>query len=56
MKYYVAIINDPTSPENGKKLANTKMPYNKYQGMTKEQFTEATKYICIYRIKIVGID
>lgn len=52
MKTYKAVITETTAAENGQVVANTKSP-GQYKGMTKEQFTEATKYISAYRIEII---
>jgi len=52
MKTYKAIITEETSVQKGEIIANTKSP-GQYKGMTKEQFTEATKNISAYTIEIV---
>ena len=52
MTTYKAIITEETSAQKGQIVANTKSP-GKYKGMTKEQFTEATKSISAYTIEIV---
>ena len=52
MKNYKAVITEETSAEKGMVVANTKSSLQ-YKGMTKEEFTEATKYISAYRIEIV---
>ena len=52
MKNYKAIITEETSAQKGQIVANTKSS-SKYKGMTKEQFTEATKNISVYTIEIV---
>jgi hypothetical protein len=54
MKTFTAIITEATSTQKGQIVANTKSP-GQYKGMTKEQFTEATKYISAYKIEIVEI-
>ena len=51
MKTYKAIITE-ASAQKGQIVANTKSP-SQYKGMTKEQFTEATKSISVYTIEIV---
>lgn len=51
MTHYAAIITEETAPTKGQVIANTKKP-GKYRGMTKEEFTEATKYISCYKITI----
>lgn len=51
MTHYAAIITDETAPNNGQMIANTKSSL-RYKGMTKEEFTEATKYISCYKITI----
>jgi hypothetical protein len=50
---YKAIVTERTSPSFGQMVANTKTPNSKYKGMTKEQFTEATKYISCFTISII---
>jgi len=52
MKTYKAIVTETTAASNGQVIANTKSP-GQYKGMTKEQFTEATKYISAYTISII---
>jgi hypothetical protein len=52
MTTYKAIITEETSAQKGQIVANTKSP-SQYKGMTKEQFTEATKNISAYTIEIV---
>lgn len=52
MKTYKAVVTETTSAEKGQIVANTKSP-GQYKGMTKEQFTEATKYISAYTIEII---
>ena len=52
MTYFKAIITEETSPKKGEQVANTKSSL-KFKGMTKEQFTEATKYISCYTISIL---
>ena len=51
MKYYKAVVTEKNSPETGSIIANTKSSI-KYKGMTKEEFTEATKYISVYTTQI----
>ena len=52
MKTYKAVITETTAGQKGQIVANTKSP-SQYKGMTKEQFTEATKYISAYTIEIL---
>lgn len=52
MKTYKAVITETTAAEKGQVVANTKSS-SQYKGMTKEQFTEATKNISAYTIEIV---
>jgi len=52
MTTYKAIITEATSGQKGQIVANTKSP-SQYKGMTKEQFTKATKYTSAYAIEIV---
>jgi len=52
MKTYTAIIIEATSAQKGQILANTKSP-GQYKGMSKSEFTEATKYISAFKIEIV---
>lgn len=52
MTTYKAIITEETSSQKGQIVANTKSP-GQYKGMTKEKFTEATKYISGETIEIV---
>lgn len=54
MTYYKAVIAEKTAADFGQVIANTKSSV-KYKGMTKEQFTEATKYISCYKIEIVEL-
>tara|TARA_R110000850_G_scaffold49537_4_gene122167 strand:- start:1211 stop:1372 length:162 start_codon:yes stop_codon:yes gene_type:complete len=51
MKTYKAIITE-ASAQKGQIVANTKSS-GQYKGMTKEKFTEATKYISAFTIEIV---
>ena len=51
-EYFFAVIVDATSPSNGQIIASTKGPHSQYKGMSKEQFTEATRYISCYKIEI----
>ena len=52
MKNYKRIITEKNSPYYGQSIANTKSP-GKYKGMSKEQFTEATKYNSCFTSKVV---
>lgn len=52
MKTYKAIVTESTAPNKGQIVANTKSS-RRYKGMTKEQFTEATKYISAHTISII---
>jgi hypothetical protein len=52
MTTYKAVITEATSGQKGQIVANTKSP-GQYKGMTKAQFTEATKYISAFTIEIV---
>lgn len=54
MKNYKAIITESTAPNKGQIIANTKSE-SQYKGMTREQFTEATKYISAYTVSIIEI-
>ena len=40
--YFVRVVTEKTAKEYGETVTTSKNP--KYKGMTKEQFTEATKY------------
>jgi hypothetical protein len=53
MTNYKAIVTERTSPYFGQMVANTKTPFSKYKGMTKEQFTEATKCVSCFTFTIV---
>jgi len=46
-QHYYRIVIEKNSPEFGKIINNTKSP-GKYSGMSKEEFTEATKYASCY--------
>lgn len=54
MKFYKAVITEETAPNRGQVVANTKSS-RQYKRMTKEQFTEATKYISAHTISIIEI-
>ena len=54
MKFYKAVVTEETAPNRGQIIANTKSS-RKYKGMTKEQFTEATRYISAHSISIFEI-
>ena len=42
---YIAIANEPKEPNFNEIIAQTKTPFSKYKGMTKEEFTKAVKLI-----------
>ena len=52
MTHYKAIVTEKTAPNFGQIIANTKSSL-KYKGMSKKQFTEATKHISCFTISIV---
>jgi len=52
MKTYKAVIIEKTAATKGQIVANTKSS-GEFKGMTKEEFTEATKYISAYTIEII---
>jgi hypothetical protein len=54
MTTYKAVITEATSGQKGQIVANTKSS-GQYKGMTKAQFTEATKYISAFTIEIVEV-
>ena len=53
-KFYKAVITEETAPAaiKGQVVANT-FSSRRYKGMTKEEFTEATKYISAFTISII---
>jgi len=52
METYKAIVTEETAASKGQIIANTKSP-GLYNGMTKEQFTEAVEHISAYTISII---
>lgn len=55
MKFYKAVITEETAPNKGQVIANT-FSSRRYKGMTKEEFTEATKYISAFTISIIEVE
>ena len=48
--FFVRVVTEKTSREYGEILTTSKNP--KYKGMTKEEFTEATKYISCFTSEV----
>jgi hypothetical protein len=52
--YYARIVTERTAKKRGMMIANTKSP-GKYRGMSRKEFTQATKYIDVFRSIVVKI-
>jgi hypothetical protein len=51
--YYKRVVTEKTARTFGESIANTKSP-GKYKGMTKEEFTEATKYNSCFTSEVIA--